>query len=325
MQVFLNDLCLQAQDLHKLEDYVNALSLKGVKHIYYAHNIENIITKTLLDENELSIWINSFEKIQSKVQVFSTIHEENINYFVPILNNQQLQEIDKNTAVAHAVRKSLEYPKEIIALLHLSNCQMAEYGYCHVLRQDTIKQEITLIKLPIMDSPQKINLLLGLDFIKKERADFEEIAQTTAYKEVITQALKFDFSYFTYKQTDLLPLKNFSNYLIPTPHKDWEEWGKEIKRLGKEAVNAKNMEIGAKVASINGYVFSEKITKCNETPNSKREIYEAGKDRNKVYLSIEFEKPFTFEAFNFNGEHIGELNFDGHLRPQKKHKLKINC
>ncbi len=326
MQVYLNELCLQANDLYKLEDFINALHQKGVKQIYYASNIEDFVNKSLIDENDLAIWLTTFDMVQSKVSVFKTVYENGISYFIPTLLSEpaEIKKIE-HTSIVRAAQATLEYPRELIALLHLSNCQLTTFGFCHVLRMDSIKQEITLIKLPVMDSLQKIQLFVAIDFIKKDRNDFEELSQTSDYKEALREALSFNFDKYIYsKEHGFLPLKKLSDFLIPIDYQDWKEWSKDLKSKNNEERNAANFEYGHKVAAINGYVFNKAVSQRNESKKSKREIFEAGKKSNKVYISIEFEKSFIFEVFDANGMHIGELNFDGTLKPQSKHSIIID-
>ena len=135
MQVFLNEWCLQAQDLHKLEEYIDTLLQKGVKHIYYAKNIEDVITKTLIDDNELSIWLSTFEKIQNQVSVFQTVYEEGINYFMPILNPNQRQMLE----VGHT---AIEFEKPFVfEVFDFNGTHIGELSFDGVLRPQN-KHEI---------------------------------------------------------------------------------------------------------------------------------------------------------------------------------------
>lgn len=325
MQVYLNELCLKTDDLYKLDDYVDVFDKNKIKHIFYSPDIEKRITDQLTDDNELTLLLTVLEKLQNKAKIYREQFEENENYFVPICSEENPQLINvKLTSIAKATEVAIDSTNEMILLLHLSDNEFNQNGFCHILYQDRQKQT-SLIKLPIIDTTQKIHLFLGLDFIKQQRREeFESLEKQQYYKEAQQKALSFDFSKCIYNETNLLPLKAFSDFIVPSKYeKDWEKWGKDVKLDGKGAVNAANIAFGDKVATINGYIFNERVTKLNEKSEHKREIYDVGQSRDKIYLSIEFEKPFTFEVFNFSGKHIGELNYGGKLKEQDKHILIV--
>lgn len=94
-------------------------------------------------------------------------------------------------------------------------------------------------------------------------------------------------------------------------------------------------ELGKQIAEKNFYKKSDnKLDKHNDAlrksgklkTNKKTPyfIYERGDGKNKIYLSLDFEKG-TFEVCNHNGDHQGELFFNGKFddSPHEDHKIEI--
>ncbi len=82
--------------------------------------------------------------------------------------------------------------------------------------------------------------------------------------------------------------------------------------LDKGQKNALAKSLGEKIAFANNYKHESEIsTKESKRLNTLREIYSIEKNQRKIYLSIDFHKCFCFEVCDSNGEHLGELRFDG--------------
>ncbi len=98
-----------------------------------------------------------------------------------------------------------------------------------------------------------------------------------------------------------------SNKLVDN---DWSVLKQEIDKYRDQRLSS-IQRIAHEVAIINGYKINNHLSSLNQRlKNSRREIYEAGNDRAKVYLSVDFEKG-AFELCNYAGEHKGEYKFNG--------------
>lgn len=83
-------------------------------------------------------------------------------------------------------------------------------------------------------------------------------------------------------------------------------------RLKKpEEKTAQIRKMAENVAEINGYEFNPELSSCNQKlRKSLRQIFEAGRGRDKIYLSTDFEKG-AFEVCDYRGKHLGEYSFEG--------------
>ena len=97
-----------------------------------------------------------------------------------------------------------------------------------------------------------------------------------------------------------------SNKLV---NNDWSEFQSQLDRYKDQKLSTIH-SMADKVARINGYKNNNSLSSLNQQKISRREIYEAGNDRNKIYLSVDFEKG-AFELCNHIGEHQGEYKFNG--------------
>ncbi len=104
-----------------------------------------------------------------------------------------------------------------------------------------------------------------------------------------------------------LPSVEFSDMLVSN---DWDEFRERLKKYPKEK-NGMIIKMAENVAEINGYKFNPELSSCNqERKDSLRQIFEAGKGRDKIYLSTDFEKG-AFEVCDYRGKHLGEYSFEG--------------
>lgn len=105
----------------------------------------------------------------------------------------------------------------------------------------------------------------------------------------------------------LFPLVEISNQLV---NSDWDTFIQSLAQNPAQRI-ARIKEIGNKVARLNGYCLNRRVSIHNSRiRNGLRAIYEAGSGRNKIFLSIDFEKG-SFEVCSFKGEHLGEYGFNG--------------
>ncbi|MBK9497787.1 MAG: hypothetical protein IPO06_00135 [Leptospiraceae bacterium] len=94
-------------------------------------------------------------------------------------------------------------------------------------------------------------------------------------------------------------------------------------------------EVGKQIADKNFFVFSKTQSDHNnalkkegkaisKTKKTRYVIYERGEGKNKIYLSLDFEKG-TFEVCNFKGDHLGELFFNGKFdnSPKPDHSIRV--
>lgn len=110
-----------------------------------------------------------------------------------------------------------------------------------------------------------------------------------------------------------------SNKLVDN---DWSQFQQQLDEYKDQKLST-IQEMADNVARINGYSLNNELSSLNQKiKNSRREIYETGSDRNKVYLSVDFEKG-AFELCNHAGEHQGEYKFNGELSGNAKSDHKI--
>ncbi len=127
------------------------------------------------------------------------------------------------------------------------------------------------------------------------------------HKVWILKSNDFDWTKWQPSLDKLLPRAYLSDQLVDN---DWEAFRKELSQR-PETKNAKIDQMAKQVAEINGYQFNQKLSSHNQRlKNSLRAIYEAGEERQKMYLSTDFEKG-AFEVCDCRGKHLGEYNFSG--------------
>jgi hypothetical protein len=103
-----------------------------------------------------------------------------------------------------------------------------------------------------------------------------------------------------------LPGVKFSDMLVDN---NWNEFREKLKNPEEKIGLIK--EMAENVAEISGYQFNPKLSSSEqERKKSLRQIFEAGKGKNKIYLSTDFEKG-RFEVCDHRGKHLGEYRFDG--------------
>ncbi len=96
---------------------------------------------------------------------------------------------------------------------------------------------------------------------------------------------------------------------------NWSKWNKEIKKDRGKVGKVK--EIGRKIAKINGWEYSKKITKKN-----RRDVYQT-KD---LYLGVDTQE-IEFEVHKNAGgnNHLGSISFDRKRKKPKNNNRKLNC
>lgn len=135
-----------------------------------------------------------------------------------------------------------------------------------------------------------------------------------------SQLNNFDFNSWN-PSSNYLPLTEISNYLVDN---DWDKFRLYL-RSNASQKNSLISEMAQKVAIINGYSFDNKVSDLNKTKDKIRQIYSAGETRNKIYLSVDFEKG-AYEICDFQGTHLGEFLFDEKPNGEadKSHNIRIN-
>ncbi len=320
MKVFLNENFLDYENLSclsLLDDFIYELKNKGIENIYWSEDLYNfiILFSEEKDPNISQMFLSISDKIEKSMTIY-TYQNLYKNYFLPIITpeNPQLLHIKSNSSIAEAVEEQIKYPQENILLLNINDKKEGVLDNClYILRKEPISEKIDFIKINCLDDLKQINFIFAINEIKKRysKRQFEELENNPEFQKIKKNALSFNFLDWKPTKEKLLPLVELSNFLLSN------------KDITNEDTKALNLEFGELVAMINGYLYEKKISHYNETSNSKRKVYSAGKGRDKIYLSIEFEKKLVFEAFEFQGKHLGELNFYGKLNPQSKHTLKL--
>ncbi len=112
----------------------------------------------------------------------------------------------------------------------------------------------------------------------------------------------------------------------PFPNLEWSDKLVDLNKFREEFSKYPSdkqaiiQPVADRIAKINGYKFNQSLSTLNQQSNKKkshRKIYEANRDRNKVYLSVDFEKG-AFELCNHAGEHQGEYKFNGEKSGEAK-------
>ncbi|WP_375561257.1 hypothetical protein ACE193_01510 [Bernardetia sp. OM2101] len=148
-----------------------------------------------------------------------------------------------------------------------------------------------------------------------EPSKFEEIKK----KYEKSKLNNFDFNSWN-PSLKYLPLTEISNHLVDN---DWDKFRLYL-RSNASQKNSLISKMAQKVAIINGYSFDSKVSDLNKTKDKIRQIYSAGENRNKIYLSVDFEKG-AYEICDFQGTHLGEFLFDEKLngKADKSHNIRI--
>lgn len=116
---------------------------------------------------------------------------------------------------------------------------------------------------------------------------------------------------------DWNPSENYFPRIATTNALHWEEYDSKIIPLTGGDRIALIRETGRKVSTANGYRKNQTLSQINsDRHNALRDIYEAGKGRDKIYLSVDMETG-GFEVCDFRGDHLGEYKFNGDINKEK--------
>lgn len=167
----------------------------------------------------------------------------------------------------------------------------------------------------LLTKAENIFLLLGID---NQSGDYVFSCDCHIYK-LKPDLIKTTNDWFKHIPNDLetdswkhkenyFPKREFSDGLV---NNDWKGFREALKKLPSGTKIAKIEKIGALVAKINGYRFNPHLSSHNQKKcKSARSIHQAGKKRDTIYLSVDFEKG-AFEVCDFDGIHLGEFGFNG--------------
>ncbi|CAD6882449.1 hypothetical protein [Methylomonas albis] len=119
-----------------------------------------------------------------------------------------------------------------------------------------------------------------------------------------------------------LPNLKLSNEFV-----DLAKFRADLNSHSHEGKLALIQSIADRIAKLNGYKFNPNLSTSNQIKSkSYRKIYESiCENGKKIYLSVDFEKG-AFELCNHEGEHQGEIKFDGEKSgiAQLNHNIFIN-
>lgn len=135
----------------------------------------------------------------------------------------------------------------------------------------------------------------------------------------------------THQVSFVKPLTNWQptfHHLFPNTRKDINyAWEKDSSDGNRNDMIAATRSNGRKLAEANNWKRNNYISSLNSTPNTIRDIYEAGTGRNRMFLSIDVEKYGCWEVYDSRGKHLGEVNFKGEQTKKAdntgKHDIKI--
>lgn len=219
------------------------------------------------------------------------------------------------STLAETAERTLKNSGEQILLLNFQTDNKQE-KYISILKQAYQKLP-TLVHVGQRDSLNRIKEWFSLEVELRNLIENIQMYETI---KLAYQNTKFDFE--TWKPNEnYLPLAPVSDLLVGN---DWQKFRQEIKEKESEKM-AIISQMGRQVALLNGYSYSHEISNLNKSNNKKREIYEAGEGRNKIYLSCDFESG-GFEICDFSGTHLGEFGFHGNQTGKAKpedHSIKL--
>ncbi len=170
----------------------------------------------------------------------------------------------------------------------------------------------------LINKSENIFLCLGIDNQFPKGGNYVFSCDCHSYK-LKPELIKNPNDWFKYISNDLetdswkhkqnyFPKREFSDRLV---NNDWDKFRRDLKSISSNEKMAKIKEIGALVAKINGYRFNSDLSSHNQKKcKSARSIHQAGKKRDTIYLSVDFEKG-AFEVCDFDGIHLGEFGFNG--------------
>ncbi|TAE11710.1 MAG: hypothetical protein EAZ95_13290 [Bacteroidetes bacterium] len=229
--------------------------------------------------------------------------------------NALLLDCVNETTLAESAERKLQASQTHILLLNFQASSGSQNDFTSVIKQ-AFPTLPTLVHIAQSDSLQKVKEWVSLEIELRNVLENNELYQKI---KLAYQAQKFDFE--TWKPNEnYLPLASVSDLLVKG---DWQKFRQEIKEKESEKM-AIISQIGRQVALLNGYSYSKEISDLNKSNNKKREIYEAGDGREKIYLSCDFESG-GFEICDFSGTHLGEFGFHGRKTSEAKldHSIKI--
>jgi hypothetical protein len=245
-------------------------------------------------------------------------HQDNF-YYLDLLNSKI--ELVNNTSLAEITHRKLCKEDSTFLVLNFGNSPYGREKFLSLLKKSrTELPQITHIQQ--IDTVEELRKWLRVEIEWKnclESSKFEEI------KEIYEKSFlnSFDFNSWNPSST-YLPFAEISNHLV---NNDWNSFRNKLRSKANEKMSVIS-QIAKQVATINGYIYDEKISKLNHTKEHKREIYSAGENRNKIYLSVDFETG-GYEICDFQGKHLGEFWFDGirskeeDKKGKRKHDIKI--
>jgi hypothetical protein len=186
-------------------------------------------------------------------------------------------------------------------LINFSNSRFQHNKFLSILKK-SYNQLPELTHIPQIDTLKELKTWLRLEIDIRN-----VIEESSKFEEIKTQFIQFNFDFEQWNPTEnYLPLAKISNLLVAD---DWGSFRAALRKNAQEKI-AIIGTIAKQVALINGYHYNEVISKLNSNAGQIRQIYSAGKNKNKIYLSVDFETG-GYEVCDFLGTHLGEYWFDG--------------
>lgn len=337
IEIFINELSLKNKDFTsenisvEMSNFSEMLSLiaqktKNYKRIELFVNLEGLKEQEFFDSLEIygaNLNADTIRNIKARLDKSKNWqdpdyqqHKGEDNFYYLNLNEATLELVNGTSLAEIAHRKTAQSATQFL-LINFSNSKFQHDKFVSIIKQvyDKLPQLIHIAQIDNIKSLRKwlqieIDLRNALD---DNQAKFEEIKQ-------LLDASNFDIEQWKPAQ-NYLPLASISNVLVEN---DWDSFRENLRKNAQDK-NAIISTLAKQVALINGYQYDKKISDLNKNKGQLREIYSAGKNRETIYLSVDFETG-GFEVCDFSGIHLGEYWFDGtqtqKAQPQD-HSIKL--
>lgn len=238
------------------------------------------------------------------------------NFYYLNLQNAKLELVNGTSLAEIAHRKIAQATKQFL-VINFSKSRFQTDDFVSIIKQ-------TCSNLPKLVHLTQIDTLNALKKWFRVEIDLKSVIDNELKFEEVKQLLyKSDFDFDEWNPTKkYLPLVHVSNILV---EENWDTFREELSKKPQDKI-AKISLMAKQVAIINGYDYNQQVSDLNKNTGQRREVYSAGKKRDVIYLSVDFETG-GYEVCDYSGTHLGEYWFDGSQTQAAKpntHSLKLS-
>ncbi len=291
----LSFIAQKSKEYGKMELFVN---LEGLKEQEFFEHLE--VYEQNLNKDTIRKIKQRIDKSKNWQTTEYKQHKGEDNFYYLNLRETTLELVNATSLAEIAHRKVAQSSTQLL-LINFSNSRFQHDKFISIIKQvyGKLPQLVHIAQIDNIKSLKKwLRIEIDLKNAIEDPDKFVEIKQ-------LFDAADFDFEQWKPVEK-YLPLADISNVLADN---NWDNFRENLRKNAQDKKAIISL-IAKQVALINGYHLEEAISKLNSNAGQIREIYAAGKDRSKIYLSVDFETG-GYEVCDFSGTHLGEYWFDG--------------